>query len=129
MAHLESIVVPSLSLENVPFRDAIEALHHACSFHDPRRLQGKPHGYSFIIKFDGVPEGEATPYVDPFDPFANIPPSTEYNAPNITIHANNQRFSDLLEAVCAQAGAKFTVFKKATIVIQPKESGQHHPGP
>ena len=126
--HLDSIIVPRLELNNVAMRDAVYKLHRACALNDPRRLQGKSHGFSFILKAEVPRDPTEQPpdeSSDPFGPFGNPPPAVLYSFPNVTIHGTNQSMSALLNDLCFQTGAEFSIIKKGTILIQPKRSGQH----
>ncbi len=87
-------MIPSLTLENAPFLDAIDELRLACVAHDPHRLQGKPYGFSFIVKLTVHHESGASPAADPF---ASVPPSIEYQFPTVSIHAVNKGLADVLE--------------------------------
>jgi hypothetical protein len=125
-AHLDSIIIPSFVLDDVPIRDAVDELHRASAFHDPRRLQGKPYGFSFCIKFEiptGPVEHPSCELQDPFDPFTKLPPSALYSFPNVSLHGANRSLADLLNELCNQAGAEYSI-NKGTIVIQQRKSGQ-----
>jgi len=123
-AHLDSIIVPHLELDNVAIRDAVDKLHSACAFHDPRRLQGKSHGFSFILKFEVSADPTDHPPDKSSDPFANLPPSVDYSFPNVSLCGTNQSMSALLNDLCDQTGMEFSIIRKGRILIQPKGSGQ-----
>lgn len=129
-AHLDSIIVPHLDLDNVEIRDAVQNLQSACAFYDPRRLQGKSHGFSFILKFDVPVEPSDNPtngQVDFCATPATMPKSVDYSFPNISLHCTNQSMSALLADLCDQTGAEYSVIK-GTILIQPKRSREQSSG-
>ena len=123
LTHLDAIIIPHLALENVSLSDAVVVLHEACALYDPRRLQSKPHGFSFVVTSSVDATTPADTLAVSEDPFAGSS-SAKHEYPKVSIHATDRSMTDILHELCTQAGAEFSIRGKGTIFIQPKRRGQ-----